>query len=919
MKKLSLITAVLLLLTAALLLTSCDNTPDPSGTDTTPSQNEQNTSSQGDETTPFEPGNTSAPIIDDGTQLFIVAGGKTDYKIIRPDKCSEALTKAASAFRTQITDYYDIRMTYESDWSKSASPVVTDAPEILVGQTNRVESQGITNGLKDGAFVIKVINNKVVICGTNDEATIRALDYFFSAYVGANALTVPRDTNIVNLDPPKFISSSPSNFYCALPSEPPAISATYTSNSELDLSKCSIVINGNDMTSSATWSQTKMSLKPFQYPQGDYRAIITLVTKNGDTNVLVKNFTIADGSTLNVYRGEMHAHTTVSDGKGTTADAYTYARNAGVDFFAVTDHSYTSSKNPYLNDQIAIADSFNQPGKFVAIYGYELTYFANSGYYGHVNIINNPSFVGANYGSGPKLTSIYKQMATLPNVIGQFNHPGYQWGTFNDFSHYSPEADKFIDIIECWSSEDEIYYSQALAKGWHVSPVFNEDTHDATWTTKYDSVTCVLSPALTRENIVSSIKSNRTYMTDDPKMDLFYKVNDQWLGSTLKNPDKLKVSVSVSTSHVKGVTRIDLVGEDMVVVASYTGSGDKKVDWNIEIDPEYDYYYVTVRAGAYYAVSAPVWVEYEDSIDITDLSQSLITGAADNKPYGVTASFTNSASTDMSDVTVKFYQSGDTGFNLTTQKPVCEVKIGNLAKGKSASASAAFNFTGTPDRRITAIVTGKIGNKTFTDTANTLLNKLYITEVLPDSGSIDRVVSAYCYIELYNNSNEPLDLSSYTLRYWSSAAADSNGTMYANRLSGTIAPRSSAIIWFKPKLNNLTVANFSAYLGKTLKEGENLIIVKDTTSGAHSLAAAQGMQLDIVTAVDASVITRVQYNWGDDMGEIKTGKAVTFEYQDRTTATSKKITANATPSALTVDASQVPAVISYAEWQNLVK
>jgi len=55
------------------------------------------------------------------------------------------------------------------------------------------------------------------------------------------------------------------------------------------------------------------------------------------------------------------------------------------------------------------------------------------------------------------------------------------------------------------------------------------------------------------------------------------------------------------------------------------------------------------------------------------------------------------------------------------------------------------------------------------------------------------------------------------------------------------------------------------------------------------------------------------------MGEIKTGKAVTFEYQDRTTATSKKITATASPSALTVDASQVPAVISYAEWQNLVK
>ena len=748
---------------------------------------------------------------------------------------------------------------------------------------------------------------------------MRAMDFFLSAYVGGSTLAIPRDTNIVNLDPPKFISSTPGDYHSYSPSEIPVITAAFSSSSPLDLSKCTFIINGIDVTSNASWQENKVSLT-LKFNPGSYRAVITLVTQKGDSNVLVKNFTVSDDSTLNVYRGEMHAHTTVSDGKGgDTKAAFTYAKNAGVDFFAVTDHSYTSSKNPYLNEQLAIADSFNEPGKFVTIYGYELTYFANSGYYGHVNIINNPNIVIANNGSGPKLSSIYKQMAALDGVIGQFNHPGYQWGTFNDFGYYSEEADKFIDVIECWSAEDEIYYSQALAKGWHISPVFNEDTHDGTWTTKYSSVTCVLAPSLSRDNIVKAIKSNRTYMTDDPNMDIFYKVNDQWLGSTLENPDKLNVSVSVSTSHVKGITRIDLVGEDMVVVASYTGNGEKKVDWNFEINPEYDYYYITVRAGSYYAVTAPVWVEYNDSVDITDLSQSLITGAPDNKDHGVTVNFKNNASADMSDVTVKFYQSADSGFNLTTQKPLYEVKIGKLAKGQSASASAAFAYSSTATRRITAIVSGKIGNKTFTDTANTLLNPLYMTEVLPNSGSVDRISGAYCYIELYNNTNQPIDLSGYTLRYWTSASADSNGTMYANRLSGTIAPRSTAIIWFKDKANTLTAGNFSAYLGKTLKEGENLIIIQDSRSNAHLLSASQGMQLDIVAVTDATVITRVQYNWGDDMGEVKTGKSVTFEYQKLTTATSKKLTAAATPSALTVDASQVPAVVTYAQWQNLTK
>ena len=41
---------------------------------------------------------------------------------------------------------------------------------------------------------------------------------------------------------------------------------------------------------------------------------------------------------LKAYYGLLHAHTGLSDGKGTPEEAYQMAKKNGLDFFAVTDH-----------------------------------------------------------------------------------------------------------------------------------------------------------------------------------------------------------------------------------------------------------------------------------------------------------------------------------------------------------------------------------------------------------------------------------------------------------------------------------------------------------------------------------------------------------------------------------------------------
>lgn len=46
-----------------------------------------------------------------------------------------------------------------------------------------------------------------------------------------------------------------------------------------------------------------------------------------------------------VYFGSLHAHTRYSDGSGTPAEAFTYARDTGkLDFMAVTEHNHKGAE-----------------------------------------------------------------------------------------------------------------------------------------------------------------------------------------------------------------------------------------------------------------------------------------------------------------------------------------------------------------------------------------------------------------------------------------------------------------------------------------------------------------------------------------------------------------------------------------------
>ncbi|MFA6544754.1 MAG: hypothetical protein WCS99_10035, partial [Limisphaerales bacterium] len=81
----------------------------------------------------------------------------------------------------------------------------------------------------------------------------------------------------------------------------------------------------------------------------------------------------------NVYWGDVHGHTRISDGKGTLDGYFTHARDvARLDFVIVTDHDFGNAApwrmptNQWTLTQEK-ADEFTLNGRFVAIAGYEWT------------------------------------------------------------------------------------------------------------------------------------------------------------------------------------------------------------------------------------------------------------------------------------------------------------------------------------------------------------------------------------------------------------------------------------------------------------------------------------------------------------------------------------------------------------------
>ena len=328
--------------------------------------------------------------------------------------------------------------------------------------------------------------------------------------------------------------------------------------------------------------------------------------------ILILTFFIAASvyaQNYRIYFGDLHSHTTFSDGEGTPSEAFRQARDYGADFMAVTDHSFRSDRLLFDSTR-TIADRYTTED-FVAISGFEMTKS-----WGHMNVLNSQWYEWRDMDRD----SFYTRLIRDTMCIAQWNHPTEKYDEFNNFRNYSPQLDKVVNLLEIINMRRyktfEPSYIRALDQGWHVGPTANSDSHHKEWIKAYSTRTAILATELTREKLLEALKKRRVYSTENNNLHIYYSINDSIMGSILHKPSLCLVKIDIfdpdTSDLLDRITSVQIIANGGIVVASIS-CNDHKVQWINLFDWKkrcYSYYYVKVKnSRGQYAYTAPIWVE----------------------------------------------------------------------------------------------------------------------------------------------------------------------------------------------------------------------------------------------------------------------------------------------------------------------
>lgn len=307
-------------------------------------------------------------------------------------------------------------------------------------------------------------------------------------------------------------------------------------------------------------------------------------------------------ATMNVYLGSFHGHSAASDGSGSPAQVFNWAKSGGAfDFYILTDHAELLS-NTEWSTNATLADQYNQDGVFVAMRGFEYSNPFN----GHANVFGTSGkkawFLSAN--------STFYNWVNANDGIGQFNHPGDS-GSFSNYNYVANVADNF-KMMETANGGDRNssgkfigYYHTALAKGWKLAPTGNLDNHSLS-----DSGvrTGVLATSLTRAGIVDAMRARRVFSSDDQYIELRFSLGDRWMGEAVSSAVGAHTfDLNVISDEV--ISKVELVVKGVVTASAAPGTATVAWRPSIEVTADTYAYAKVTEADGNVALSAPIWID----------------------------------------------------------------------------------------------------------------------------------------------------------------------------------------------------------------------------------------------------------------------------------------------------------------------
>lgn len=367
-----------------------------------------------------------------------------------------------------------------------------------------------------------------------------------------------------------------------------------------------------------------------------------------------------------VYFGNLHSHTSLSDGQGTPADAFTQARDVGgMDFLAVTEHNHLMGGDkaspekrealyagPADTALVPTARRLTEDGKFIAFYGQEFSSMSKGN---HVNIFDVDAVIHVPNGEFAQLLSwldTHRDTTGAVPVV-QFNHPAlgspfppfpqlrnkdYGRDDFGDEAGWIKRMGEVTFLIEVLNGEPpegsadrrapqvmENYYQRFLQLGFRLAPTGNQDNHKPNWGTATDVRTGIMAAKLTKADLLAAIRARHVYATEDKNLRLAIRVGDHDCGDVISGAGPLRdlpVAVRIEDLDEPDATYtveafVGKIGGPLATAAkSFTVTGNTQgapIVGNLDLEEpgRFVFFRITQKSvqGEDRAWTAPVWLD----------------------------------------------------------------------------------------------------------------------------------------------------------------------------------------------------------------------------------------------------------------------------------------------------------------------
>jgi len=360
-----------------------------------------------------------------------------------------------------------------------------------------------------------------------------------------------------------------------------------------------------------------------------------------------------------VFFGNLHAHTTLSDGSGAPTNAFTMARNtAKLDFLAVTEHNHSAAAHPkeaavfgtgiaaqhsLYSKLTSAANAADDDDDFVALFGQEFSTISSGN---HMNVIGASKVIDENDVPSGDFKELYQTFLPGDNGVRfiQMNHPwenskapGKNYGleqfgkSFTKLRNASSQWLRTIEVINGpglkegtnmpASVKGESAYLKYLTRGFHIAPTADQDNHRRNWGTATQARTGVLATRLTRQAILTAIDKLRVYASTDSSLEVWFGVNGVVMGDEVTSSSRdLNVVWKINDSNESGATyRISaVVGRDTIPdektttkLADQSGNGEGSATFHTTFQKLFLYLKIVQQSGGNSndtVITSPVWI-----------------------------------------------------------------------------------------------------------------------------------------------------------------------------------------------------------------------------------------------------------------------------------------------------------------------